>query len=352
MQACEMASKERVCMLWALFASLVLQGGCRLTESLEEYTHGDPESVVGSGGSAGSFVEGASCAGGLDCGGKSCCSAILVPGGTFPMGRGESGYDVCPSETECDGDELPEHDARVSDFYLDEYEVTVGRFRKFVEQFDGTPPPDGAGAHPLIADSGWKGIWNEYLAPSRAGLIRDLKCDLEFSTWRDTPSGTEALPINCVSWYEAFAFCEWDGGRLPTEAEWEYASAGGMKNWLYPWEGGVTPDNRAAFDCEDTGPGGCVFADIAVVGSFSEGVGRWGHKDLAGNMWEWVLDAYDATWYLKLCDNCANLNAAPRRVRRGGGWRSKARRLRVANRGDNEPTFIGCATGFRCARNP
>jgi formylglycine-generating enzyme required for sulfatase activity len=228
---------------------------------------------------------GQSCNGmtGTECQGKSCCSNILVPSGTFPMGD--------PSTAP------PEHDATVSDFYLDEYEVTVGRFRKFVEQFDGTPPPDGAAAHPLIAGSGWDGAWNTSLASWQATLIGNVTCSSSYQTWRDTPSGTEERPVNCVSWYEAFAFCAWDGGRLPTEAEWEYAAAGGSENRLYPW-GNATPDNTlAAFGCLYAGTSSCAFEDIAAVGSLPAGAGRWGHKHLAGNMYEWALDWYDSGWY-------------------------------------------------------
>jgi len=182
---------------------------------------------------------GQSCDGmvGTECQGKSCCSTILVPGGTFLMGRCGDTYDA----TSCtdgyssyyDDDELPEHEATVSDFALDEFEVTIGRFRGFVEQYDGTPPPAGAGAHPLIPGSGWDSAWDGGLASTQAMLMNGLNCDNQ--TWADTAGPNEKWPMNCVSWYEAFAFCAWDGGRLPTEAEWEYAAAGGSENRYYPW---------------------------------------------------------------------------------------------------------------------
>lgn len=270
------------------------------------------------------------------------------------MGRSISGADACPSGTICFPEEEPEHNVTVSDFYLEEYEVTVGRFREFVQQYDGTPPSDGAAAHPLIAGSGWQSTWNTNLASSQATLISNLKC-LQYSTWRDTPSGTEELPINCVSWYEAFAFCAWDGGRLPTEAEWEYASAGGSENRLYPW-GGAAPDKAlASYGCLYSGTWSCAFEDIAPVGNLPAGSGRWGHKDLAGNMREWVLDKWDSHWYSgggAVCNDCANIKSPVFHIIRGGGFTDFASGLRVAERVNTYPIDHTYDRGFRCARNP
>ena len=318
----------------------------------------------GTGGSAGWWPgEAPSCDGlakvcGKD-GNTSCCSSPLVPGGTFPMGRSEKGTDKCPDEHElgCSGDEKPEHDVTVSDFYLDEFEVTVGRFRKFLEKYDqeGTKPKAGAGAHPKIPGSGWQAEWDRQLYKTASPLKVLLKCNEKYHTWRDVAGETEQLPINCVTWYEAFAFCAWDGGRLPTEAEWEYAAAGGNENRLYPW-GSAAPDKtRASYDClyDGSASGNCLFADIAKVGMLPAGQGRWGHKDLAGNVWEWVLDWYDADWYStggKECTDCANLTSAFNRVEHGGGFTGSASWLRGATRSSGAiPTER--RDGFRCARN-
>jgi formylglycine-generating enzyme required for sulfatase activity len=269
------------------------------------------------------------------------------------MGRSASGNDSFPGGS---SDEQPEHEATVSSFYLDEYEVTVGRFRRFVQQFDGTPPPDGAAAHPLIPGSGWQSGWNSSLAASQATLIDYLNSDSTFQTWRDTPSGTEQHPINYVNWYEAFAFCAWDGGRLPTEAEWEYASAGGSENRLYPW-GSASPNNTlASYSCLYSGNSNCSFEDIALVGSLPFGAGRWGHKDLAGNMLEWTLDLYSGTWYSGVgntCNNCANIMGDTGRVIRGGGFGFYGGSdLRAALRYSFSPTLHYGSSGFRCARIP
>ena len=137
----------------------------------------------------------------------------------------------------------------VGGFYLDEFEVTVGRFRRFVDQYDGTVPAEGAGAHPKIPGSGWQTAWNKYYHATREKLVAAIKCDSTYQTWHDSPSGTEQHPMNCVTWYEAFAFCAWDGGRLPTEAEWEKAAAGGDENRLFPWGMAEADITRASYGC-------------------------------------------------------------------------------------------------------
>jgi formylglycine-generating enzyme required for sulfatase activity len=305
---------------------------------------------AGAGGSGGSGQDGTkvpSCQGmtGNECQGESCCSNILVPGDTFLMGRSLDGSDMYAPALD---DEQPEHDVTVSDFNLNEYEVTVGRFREFVEAFDGTWPVQGAGAHPLVKNSGWQSVWDASLASTQEQLKSNLKCDSmnQLHTWRDTPSGTEEKPINCVSWYEAFAFCAWDGGRLPTEVEWEFAAAGGIENRLYPW-GSEAPDStRAVYDSAAPDP-------IAVVGSLPLGAGSWGHKDLAGNLWEWILDLYDADFYKKSknCAICVNLSTGSDRVVRGGDFLSDVSCLRAAYRTSGRPAGRERMTGFRCARS-
>lgn len=304
-----------------------------------------------------------SCTGmqGNECQGKSCCSSLEVPGGKFPMGRG-TGTDACPKGMECEDGDQPEHEATVSTFYLDEFEVTVGRFRSFVAAYQR--PNAGAGAHPKIPNSGWQAQWDADLPKTADDLKSDLKCDEDFQTWRDVPGETEQHPINCVNWYMAFAFCAWDSGRLPTDAEWEYAAAGGDENRLYPW-GSAPPDKtRGAFDCLLHSPapgGGCEFSSIAKVGSFPAGQGRWGHKDLTGNMPEWVLDVYNEEWYGtggKTCNDCAylvndpNVEYPPHRVLRGGSFESKTSHLLVATRLNHvAPTSNVSGVGFRCARS-
>ena len=298
----------------------------------------------------------ASCASmtGTECHGESCCTSIVLPGGSFPMGRSAENCtgctDGCPDGVSCDTDEQPEHSVTVSGFALDKYEVTVGRFRAFVEAGGGTqasPPPAGDGAHPSIEQSGWNSAWNSYLPTDQAGLARNVRCNSTNRTWTDSAGENEQYPMNCVSWFEAFAFCIWDGGRLPTEAEWEYAAAGGDENRLYPWGDDVAEPLPANYAGTGNRP-------TMAVGSYPDGNGRWGHADLAGSVWEWVLDWYESSWYTMTrttCTDCASLTAVSSNVLRGGYWDDIAGMLRVANRGGNSRDDRLSSIGWRCSRS-
>ncbi len=295
-----------------------------------------------------------SCAGGLTCQGRDCCESIVVPGGTFLMGRSAAGTDASPPGMGGDQpDEQPEHGVTVSSFALDTFLVTVGRYRKFVDAYAG-PPAAGAGTHPRIPGTGWSTTWNAALPASAAALRESAKCDSTFQTWTDAADPTtDRRPINCVNWYVAFAFCAWDGGWLPTEAEWEYVAAGGNENRLYPWGSAAPTQSRAPHDCLFDGVGSCGATDLPMVGSTPAGNGRWGHE--TGALGQWLSDWYSDGWYSgggAACTNCTNSTAASWRVVRGGSYGGVAWQLRAADRGYTSPGDRSQNVGIRCARTP
>jgi formylglycine-generating enzyme len=279
-------------------------------------------------------------------GNESCCASNPVTGGSFNRNNEPA---------------LP---ATVSDFLLDRYEVTVGRFRAFVAAYPGSRPADGAGEHPKIAGSGWNAArWDGLLPATREDLSKHVRRCGSKSTWTAAPASNETLPMNCLSWYEAFAFCVWDGGRLPTEAEWNYAAAGGSEQREFPWGAAPVDQDHAVYDCTGDGsaPDGCAAGDILSVGSKSPvGDGRWGQADLSGSLWEWTLDYYPIAVDLPAeCHDCANLSGDSLRVMRGGAWNGEAGEVTSSYRYFNEPDlrrgaidFFGDFLGVRCARTP
>lgn len=280
---------------------------------------------------------------------ESCCPAEAVPGGTF--NRSYDGTVAYPD---------PENPATVGPFVLDVYEVTVGRFRAFVNTGLGTqesPPVAGTGEHPRIPGSGWEAGWNANLVTTTAELVNGIKCNAIGQTWTDNPGLNENKAMNCVTWFEAMAFCIWDGGYLPTEAEWNYAASGGSEQRAYPWS---NPSNALTIDCDYANyrinsPAGthCVngtTGSLNRVGSESpKGNGRWNHADLAGNAYEWTFDWYDSS-YQNPCDDCAALIPTTSRVIRGGSFSGLATSLRAALRNDVDPSYRDIYFGFRCAR--
>jgi formylglycine-generating enzyme len=278
----------------------------------------------------------ASCAAhGVECQGESCCASLAVPGQSFTLGGTV---------------ESPTAAATVSAYSLDKYEVTVGRFRTFIDEYDAWRaagnPESGAGAHPLIADSGWNRDWKLPETAAQLDSLSGVQCSPPNQT---VTIGRAELPINCVSWLEAFAFCIWDDRRLPTEAEWEAAATGGDEGRPFPWGNDEPEPTRAAYDCTGDGSAAqdCAISDILAVGSKTAGAGRWGHQDLAGNVWEWVLDWYRA--YPPIARDYAEVTNGEYRTIRGSGWASEKADLRSPIRYNSAPTARRSEFGFRCA---
>jgi formylglycine-generating enzyme required for sulfatase activity len=248
----------------------------------------------------------------------------------------------------------------VSSFRLDTYEVTVGRFRRFVDALvTGWRPPPGSGKHTHLyggaglnagTEGGWVATWSALLPPTLPDWYRALECTVGSPTWTGTSGDNEHRPITCLTWYEAYAFCIWDGGFLPTEAEWNYAAAGGSEQRVYPWSSppsSTTIDATYAVFCSGT------FCTSENVGSRSpKGDARWGQADMAGNPWEWVLDYYDPATSAPPCVDCASLTSGARRVVRGGGYESSSASLRNSFRSAYEPEDRSGYIGARCARPP
>jgi formylglycine-generating enzyme required for sulfatase activity len=266
--------------------------------------------------------------------------------------------------------------ATVSGFRLDEYLVTVGRFRQFVAAWrGGYYPSAGSGKHTHLNggsglansasagtfETGWDAVdWNN--TTDIDPIDANLKCDASYATWTRTDTGgQEDLPINCVTWYEAYAFCIWDGGFLPSEAEWEYAAAAGNQQREYPW-GSTAPGTAcpgtgcdyAIYGCYyPSGSGGCTgVSNIAPVGYASDGAGYFGQLDLAGELWEWNLDWYNTQ--VDPCTDCAYLPSTPAayRVIRGGYFFDDASYLLPPARDHKPPALRYADLGFRCARTP
>jgi len=320
------------------------------------------------GGSGGLAVGPPSCqAGGpgqSDCGPdrESCCTSVRVPGGTFYRTYTNDGT----------GAKDTSDAATLSDYRLDKYLVTVGRYRRFVAAWDGGSgytPPIGSGKHAHLnggkglADSGspgdyetgWSASDGNNLAPNND----NLDCQSGAATWTSDPGSHENLPVNCVNWWEAYAFCIWDGGFLPSEAEFVYAAAGGNEQRRYPWgaEDPAADNLHAIYDCNypDGVSGTCdkTVDHIAPVGTAAPGAGRWGQLDLVGNLMEWYLDWF-APAYGNPCTDCADLTKSSGRALRDGYFASTDATLLLAPYRNNGfyPSNRFYSFGFRCAREP
>jgi formylglycine-generating enzyme required for sulfatase activity len=225
----------------------------------------------------------------------------------------------------------------------------------------------GRGLSELRADTtvafepGWNAADTALLGASMD--TTDSKC--QAPTWSGAGANDEQRPVNCVSWPDAYAFCIWDGGFLPSDAEWMYAAAGGTEQREYPW-GAAPPGETYAYAIYGIGtlctyPTGmlapCKYPDsIAPVGTATLGVGLWGQLDLVGNVAEWNLDSPGAVFETPLsdlsrlpCNDCVYQEGSFH-VMRGGGFDDVAKELSTQAATSAQAHMSNL--GFRCARSP
>jgi formylglycine-generating enzyme required for sulfatase activity len=262
-----------------------------------------------------------------------------VPAGEFRMGApAEQSLQICVDTSSRSSScriwwfesDVP-HAVYLDAFYIDVYEVTKAQFADFLNQ-EGNQVEGGV---PWLNTSSFF----THITEAEGVFTVD--------------EGYADYPVVEVSWYGAQAYCQWRGARLPTEAQWEKA-ARGTDERSYPW-GDEFDGANANWAATDNGDG---FEDIAPVGSFPQEVGPYGMHDMAGNVWEWTADFYNANYYSNSPYENPMGPPAPDSedyiiyVKRGGAYAYDAFELYSASRSYSEPTYTEHSIGFRCASAP
>ncbi len=245
---------------------------------------------------------------------------IYVKGGKFYLGN-KSG----------DEDEQPKRKVFVNDFYIGKYEVTNKEYCDFLNAVK----PDAQTQRKYInLDGEYKNI--------KCGIF--LKDSVYF-----TEKGYEYYPVIFVTWFGADAYCKYAGGRLPAEAEWEYAAKGGkMSSFIrifrkYRYSGSNNPDKVAWFRDNSEGK---------PKRTGTKKPNRLQLYDMSGNVAEWCSDWYDTNYY-KICPdkNPQGPENGRMKVHRGGSWYNTPEMLRVTNRRASKPVNQNAVTGFRIAKD-
>jgi formylglycine-generating enzyme len=261
-------------------------------------------------------------------------SMVRIPGATFPMGTEASKVsqiaaafniakhpDLIQAET-------PQHTVTINSFYLDKYEVTNSQFGEFVR-----------------ANPQWS---RRVRTPTSRGSDR-IGNYLKDWDGDNFPKGKARHPVANVSWYAAAAFCQSVGKRLPTEAEWEFAARGGLRDKTFPWGNEPVDKTRANY-------AGSEINGTTPVGSYTPN--GYGLFDMAGNVWEFMADEWGPYSDLpqtnpvagaKLFLDKSFYDVITRRVIRGGSFGGAPLNLRVTYRDSHPPDGARDFVGFRCA---
>lgn len=236
---------------------------------------------------------------------------IKIPGGKFTMGSGKD-------------DETPAHVVTIKSFQMAKTLVTNKQYKACVDA--------GACNAPHYADG--------------TCYVHDVKRWVQ-SGVADSFKGDDQ-PVVCVDWSQAKAFSEWVGGRLPSEAQWEYAARGAGKARKYPWgDEGASCDTAVI---SEGGPG-CGKGSTWPVCSKIKGNTDQGLCDMAGNAWEWTQDTYHDSYAGAPADGGAwESESASRRVDRGGSWFFGADFASTAFRDRTDPDLRTCTVSFRPVR--
>ena len=220
------------------------------------------------------------------------------------------------NDSEADSDEKPVHTVTVGNFAISQTEITNSQYCKFLND-KGNQTEGGE-------------TWLD---------INDVHCQIEKRNGTFYPkSGNGNYPVIEVTWYGARAYCKWAGGRLPTEAEWEFAAKAGSN---YKYSGSNNIDDVAWYD-SNSGSG-----THEVEQKQANGFGLY---DMSGNVWEWCNDWY-GSYSSSSQTNPKGANSGLYRVIRGGSWNYGASFLRVANRNYSSPSYSYSYIGFRLLRS-
>ena len=268
---------------------------------------------------------------------------VYVPAGEFLMGSSDEDINWILEQSWCSNcerdwflNEQPEHDVYLDKYWIYKYEVTNTQFAAFLN----------------AEGNQGEGIFTWFTEIPGQGKIQ-----LQGSDWV-VDSGYADHPVVSVNWYGAQAYCEWAGGRLPTEAEWEKA-AKGADGRIFSWgDTDITglKANYCDVNCDlswkdsnqDDG-----YKKTAPVGSFSAGASPYGALNMAGNVWEWVADLYVEDYYISSpLTNPTGPGSGNDRVLRGGSWYFGVISLHASSRDGADPINSWDFAGFRCVSSP